>query len=32
MFLFLGKITVRLQKLKKKYDPQNIFDYPQVIK
>ena len=29
---YFGTNLARLQQLKKKYDPQNIFDYPQVIK
>ncbi|MEG0697573.1 MAG: BBE domain-containing protein, partial [Algoriella sp.] len=29
---YFGDNLARLQQLKKKYDPQNIFDYPQVIK
>ncbi|MFV0223736.1 FAD-binding oxidoreductase [Empedobacter falsenii] len=29
---YFGTNLVRLQQLKKKYDPNNIFDYPQVIK
>ncbi len=29
---YFGNNLVRLQKLKKKYDPNNLFDYPQVIK